>query len=137
MAATIDCGASLDASTLDVGPEGRVTIGAYAMVTSAYVLCDHEIEIGEFCMISWSAVVMDTFRLGGSLHRSSIKHRRPAPVRLGANTWVGFEACVLPGVTVGEGSIIGARAVVSDDVPAYTIVAGNPARVIRRLNRSS
>ena len=57
------------------------------------------------------------------------------PIRLHDNVWIGFDVCVLPGVTIGEGSIVGARSVVNADVPAYTIVAGNPARVIRELPR--
>ncbi len=56
------------------------------------------------------------------------------PVRVGRNVWIGFDACVLPGVTVGEGAVIGARSVVADDVPPYSVAAGNPARVIRRLD---
>jgi acetyltransferase-like isoleucine patch superfamily enzyme len=59
------------------------------------------------------------------------------PVRIGRNVWIGFEAVVLPGVTVGEGAVIGARAVVTEDVAPFTVVAGNPARAIRRLDASS
>ncbi len=53
------------------------------------------------------------------------------PVRIGNNVWIGFDSVVLPGVTIGDGSIVGCRSVVADDVPPYTLVAGNPARVIR------
>ena len=49
---------------------------------------------------------------------------------------IGFESIVLPGVTIGEGAIVGCRSVVAEDVPPYTIVAGNPARVVRRVQRS-
>ncbi|MDE7180988.1 MAG: acyltransferase [Muribaculaceae bacterium] len=55
------------------------------------------------------------------------------PVRIGRNVWIGEKAVILPGVTVGEGAIIGASAVVSRDVPARCVVAGNPARIIREL----
>lgn len=51
---------------------------------------------------------------------------------IGNDVWLGFEALVLPGVTIGDGAIVGSRAVVSRDVPPYSIVAGNPARVVRR-----
>ena len=51
---------------------------------------------------------------------------------IGNDVWIGMEAIILPGVTVGDGAIIGARAVVAADVPAYAIVAGNPAHVIKR-----
>jgi acetyltransferase-like isoleucine patch superfamily enzyme len=57
------------------------------------------------------------------------------PVRVGPNVWIGFDTCVLPGVTIGAGSVIGARSVVTADVPAYTVVAGNPAQIIRRLEK--
>ena len=51
---------------------------------------------------------------------------------LGNDVWVGFEAVILAGVTIGDGAIIGARAVVTRDVPPYAIVGGVPARLIRR-----
>ena len=57
-----------------------------------------------------------------------------APVRIGDKAWIGFNAIILKGVTVGEGAIVAAGAVVTKDVPPYTIVAGNPARVIRTLS---
>lgn len=50
---------------------------------------------------------------------------------VGNDVWLGFEATVLPGVTIGDGAIIGAKSVVTRDVPPYAIVGGNPARIIR------
>ncbi len=50
---------------------------------------------------------------------------------IGNDVWIGCEAMIMPGVTIGDGAIIGARAVVTKDVPPYTIVAGNPAMKIR------
>lgn len=55
------------------------------------------------------------------------------PVTLCNNVWVGAGAIVLPGVTVGENSVVGAGAVVTHDVPPNTVVAGNPARVIKTI----
>lgn len=63
---------------------------------------------------------------------------KTAPIKIGNGVWIGAEAYVGPGVTIGDGAVIAARAVVVNDVPAWTVVGGNPARVIkeRPVNRS-
>ncbi|MDE7125122.1 MAG: galactoside O-acetyltransferase [Muribaculaceae bacterium] len=55
------------------------------------------------------------------------------PVRIGKNAWVGAGATILPGVTIGDNAVVGAASVVTKDVPAHTIVAGNPAKFIKRI----
>ena len=57
------------------------------------------------------------------------------PVHIGRRTWIGAGATILPGVTIGENSVVGAGSVVTRDVEPDTIVAGNPARVIRRIEK--
>jgi len=57
----------------------------------------------------------------------------PAPIVIGRNVWIGSNAIVLPGVTVGDNAVIAAASVVTKDVPADTVVAGSPARVLRTL----
>lgn len=54
-------------------------------------------------------------------------------VRIGKNVWIGEKSTILPGVTIGEGSIIGANSVVTKDIPAYSIACGVPAKVIKSL----
>jgi virginiamycin A acetyltransferase len=51
---------------------------------------------------------------------------------IGNDVWIGYDALIMPGVTIGDGAIIAARSVVAADVPAYTIVGGNPAQIVRR-----
>lgn len=51
---------------------------------------------------------------------------------VGNDVWFGHESCILPGVTIGDGAIIGAKSVVTKDVPPYTIVGGNPAKILRK-----
>ncbi|WP_081740968.1 acyltransferase [Hyphomicrobium sp. 802] len=57
------------------------------------------------------------------------------PVRIEDHVWLGTRAIICPGVTIGEGAVVAAGAVVTRDVPPYTIVAGNPARAIKERNR--
>ena len=56
---------------------------------------------------------------------------RKGDIMIGNDVWIGYEAVILAGVTIGDGAVIGARAVVTKDVPPYAIVGGVPARVIR------
>jgi carbonic anhydrase/acetyltransferase-like protein (isoleucine patch superfamily) len=59
---------------------------------------------------------------------------RTAPVHIASNVWIGDSAIVCKGVTIGENSIIGAGAVVVDSIPANCVAAGNPARVVKKLD---
>ena len=55
------------------------------------------------------------------------------PITIGNNVWIGAQVCVLPGVTIGDNTVIGAGSVVNRDIPANVIAAGNPCRVIREI----
>ena len=58
------------------------------------------------------------------------------PITIGSNVWLGAQVCVLPGVSIGEGSVIGAGSVVTKDIPAQVLAAGNPCRVIREISEA-
>lgn len=137
-------GASLcDATSFDIGPRGVVRLGEYALVNGARLICDSEIEIGAYSLVSWDVVLMDTYRVpfdaeerGRAVVGGCTIDPSPArPIWIGRNAWIGFGACVLPGVRIGDGSIVAARSVVATDVPSYVVVAGNPARIVRGLTR--
>lgn len=143
-------GAHLYSSTiLDVGEHGQVSIGECSMLNGARVICSERITIGAFATISWNVMFLDSYRVpvDPEARRALIKrmihapfgpfdeHAHSAPIVLQDNVWIGFDVCVLPGVTIGEGAVVGARSVVTIDVAPYTVVAGNPARVIRELPR--
>ena len=131
----------------DVGPKGRVRIGRYVLVHGAWIICDGAVDIGDYSLVSWNVVLMDTYRaaMDPTARRQELRRlaesprRRPEavtiarPLKIGRNVWIGFDCCVLPGVTIGNGSVVGARSVVVEDVPPYTVVAGNPARKIRDI----
>lgn len=111
----------------------HVHLGARAYLNTGCVLLDcNRIELGD-----------DVF-FGPAVHVYTATHpvdpeeriRGPElalPVRIGARVWVGGASVILPGVTIGEGSTIGAGSVVTRDVPARCVAAGNPCRVMRTL----
>ena len=126
---------------------GRIEIGAWCYVgEGTRIWSAASIMIGDRVLISHSANVFDslTHPLAASARHQQVKqilkvgHPRAIsldenPVRICNDAWVGANAMVLRGVTVGEGGIVAAGAVVTRDVPPYSIVAGNPAEVVREL----
>lgn len=136
------------AMMFDLGRRGRVRLGEYSSITGGRIISDDEIVIGDHCLISWNVVIMDTYRLPldpisrravlENVARTSDRaipscYEVPRPVRIDENVWIGFDACILPGVHIGAGSVVAAKSVVVEDVPPCSIVGGNPARIIRTL----
>jgi acetyltransferase-like isoleucine patch superfamily enzyme len=136
-------------TTFDLGPQARVAIGAFAMLNGAEIICDGSVDIGDYSLISWNVVLIDNYRAPRSVAKrrayigalikddpcAELLQQRPQPIVIGGNVWIGHDCVVLPGVSIGEGSVIGARSVVAEAVPAFAVAAGNPARVIRRIER--
>ena len=126
-------------------PTGKVQIGDRCFLGSSHLVCHTEITIGDDVIMSWGVTVVDhdshslswgERQLDVADWRHGIKRWDAVsvrPVRIGDKTWIGFGASILKGVNVGEGAVVGANAVVTRDVPPYTVVAGNPARVVRQL----
>src|SRR5262249_32409247 len=123
-------GASVYQSTMfDVAARGQVSLGAYTLVNGARIICDAEVAVGDYCLISWNGVLRATSRVPQDpaerrRQLDRLPWRRPRrlegggparPVHIGCNVWIGFEACVLPGVRVGDGAVVGARSVVAED----------------------
>jgi galactoside O-acetyltransferase len=104
-----------------------VTIGSDVIISWGVTVVDHDSHA-----VSWALRSSDVedWRMG----RKSWEHVPVKPVTIGDKVWIGFGASILKGVTIGEGAVIGAGAVVTRAVPAYTVVGGNPARVVRQLD---
>ena len=113
---------------------GLLTIGHGTNVNGVgtKLLCAQEITIGKHCTLSWDVQVLDndfhTIVVDGQSRPSA------APVRIGDRVWIGTRAIVLKGVTIGDGAVVAAGAVVTKDVPPGAVVAGVPARVVGRAD---
>ena len=115
----------------DAAPE--IHIGAYTILNPGVrVIAAEHVTVGKGVQLATGAYVTDA-DWHGVYHRA-IPPGESAPVTLADNVWVADGARVLKGVTVGENSIVAAGAIVTRDVPANSIVAGNPARVVRELD---
>ena len=96
-----------------------------------------QVTIGKHCLIAGDVMMFDA--PGHPIDPAQRKLGAPAnlqdvrPIEIQDNVWIGTRAIIFPGVTVGEGSVIASASVVTNDVPPYTLVAGNPARVIKKL----
>jgi acetyltransferase-like isoleucine patch superfamily enzyme len=131
----------------DMGPHATLAVGAFTLLNGLWLICDQSVTIGTHCLLSWNVVIMDNFRAAedassrrrmleayaATRDRQVLRPVQPRPVTIGNNVWIGFDCCILPGVHIGDGSIIGARSVVDRNIPAYCVAAGNPARIIRAL----
>ena len=111
----------------------QIHIGPGTFVNYGLVALDVvQIRIGANCQLA------NDIQLLTPIHPLDPQPRREGweaaePITIGDNVWIGGGAIVLPGVTIGDDAVVGAGSVVTKDVPARTVVAGNPARVIREL----
>lgn len=109
----------------------NITVGKNVFINSGCHFQDQGgIRIGDGSQIGHK-VTFATLNHGiAPAHRHTVY---PAPIVIGQNVWIGAAATVVQGISIGDNSIVGAGSVVTKDVPANTIVAGVPARVIRTL----
>ena len=133
--------------------EGKITIGNRTFIGGGTFICVEEIEIGNDVMFSWGCTVadnnshshiwserkndvlewrkgLDENKIGAYKDWSNVKRKR---ITIKDKAWIGFNSIILKGVTIGEGAIIGAGSVVTKDVADWTIVAGNPANIVREI----
>jgi acetyltransferase-like isoleucine patch superfamily enzyme len=125
-------------SFFELGPDARVSIGRFCTVVGAIIRAEREIAIGDYVFIAHEVVISDCEHVGrGSIHQRTSRlppgNCEPRRVRIGSDVWIGMRAVILAGVTIGDGAIIGAGAVVTEDVPPHCTASGNPARIVSRL----
>ena len=131
-----------------VGENGRCTIGDFTLLNGALIMAEEKIGIGSHCLISWNVGIADSDfhpleptqrHIDAQALAPFFKDRpaRPklktAPVRIADNVWIGMNAVILKGITIGENSVVAAGSVVTKSVLPNTVVAGNPAVVVREF----
>jgi len=118
-------------------PGARIILGDGVIFAGTVIVARKSVEIGDGTGVAANVVIADS-----DFHVVWPPERRfelapieeAEPVKIGRRVWIGYGAIILKGVTIGDNAIIGAGSVVTGDIPANTLAAGSPARVIRRLD---
>lgn len=149
----VGCDSVINGSFVFEIASGKITIGSRTFIGGGMFICIEEIEIGNDVMFSWGCTVadnnshshiwqerkndvlewkrgLDENKIGAYKDWTNVKR---AKITIKDKAWIGFNSIILKGVTIGEGAIVGAGSVVTKDVPDWTIVAGNPAKIIREI----
>jgi len=112
----------------------RITIGRHTRIHGSCLHARSLIEIGERCLIAANCQILDSsgheLLLEDPARRNSSRDV-PRPVTIGNDVWIGTGSIILPGVTIGDGSVVAAGSVVTKDVPSGVLAGGNPCRIIR------
>ncbi len=138
---------SYDRSTFITSGKGKLEIGDYSFVNGCTIICTEHISIGKYVMVAWGAVLYDNLLASdldskerstlltsiASTTRRELPFSESSPITIEDNVWIGFDAVVKPGTTIGRGSIVGSKSVVSGVIPPYSVVVGNPGQVIKTL----
>ncbi len=135
-----------------VHERGRLRVGDYSALSGVRIECAERVEIGRYCQVSYHVEIHDNNShpvdpdvrrqeiVGvhdGNVPSGNIYLSDRAPVRIGDNVWIGHDVIILKGVQIGDNAIVATGSVVTKDVPANVIAAGNPARVVRVLPHGS
>lgn len=136
-----------DTGFIEIGMRSYIG-GGTNLISKSHIAIGNDVTVAWGCYIydhdshslDWHDRVEDIRRQNEDFHagRSFIASKdwsrvNTAPITICDKVWIGMNAIVLKGVTIGEGAVVGAGAVVTHDVPAWTVVAGNPAREVKKL----
>jgi acetyltransferase-like isoleucine patch superfamily enzyme len=144
----------LDCQITFESQEGKVVVGDNSFIGGSHLICRNKIVIEDNVFMAWGSCIYDhnshsldyrdreedivqqlrDYRLG----QNFIANKNwgvvdSKPILIKSNAWIGMNCVILKGVTIGEGAIVGAGSVVTKDVPDWTLVGGNPAKVIKVL----
>jgi len=131
---------------------GKIKIGGYTSINERTIIRAMEsVEIGSHCLISSDVYIQDNNShsiyaedrrrdiesdsdYGGRGMSIEVKNPAHGPVKIGNDVWIGRRVMILKGVTIGDRAVIAAGSVVTHDIPADAIAAGNPAKVVKTIN---
>lgn len=153
---TVGNDSMLDCKVIFESGEGEVIIGNRVYIGDSFVICRSRIEIEENVFVAWGTYFydhdshsIDFTERENDITQQLLDHRsgklfienknwnvvNSKPIKVCKNAWIGMNCHILKGVTIGEGAIVGAGSVVTKDVAPWTIVGGNPAKLLKEIPR--
>ncbi len=116
--------------------QGLLFIGDNVIISEGcFISACHRIVIEENVGVSPNVMIIDNSRKPGDVIRPSKEQEvEVGSVRIGADSWIAYGACVFPNVTIGKHCIVGALSVVTKDIPDYSVAMGSPAKVVKRFD---
>jgi acetyltransferase-like isoleucine patch superfamily enzyme len=142
----IGAGSIVEAKLIAEREGASIIIGRNTFIGSSLIASATRIEVGDDVLISWGCTVVDhnSHAIGWAQRKHDVRdwyqekknwtHVEIEPVKIGNKSWLGLNVIILKGVEIGEGAVVAAGSVVVKNVPAWTIVGGNPAKVIREIS---
>jgi acetyltransferase-like isoleucine patch superfamily enzyme len=115
-----------DGTFFELGPRGRVEIGDCSAIVGVIFSTNSTVSIGRGCFIAHEVVMADR----AVMTPPGDDEGAAADIVIGDDVWIGMGVTIVGGVRIGDGAVIGAGAVIDRDVPAMTVAAGNPARIV-------
>ncbi len=153
---TIGEGSVLNCKLILERDDGNICIGDRTFIGSSTLICAQSIIVGSDALIAWGCTLIDHDShsldwqkraddvrlwhqglLSAGSHGAALQKNwevvPKAPIKIGDKSWIGFNSIILKGVTIGTGAVVAAGSVVTKDVPAWTLVGGNPAKFIKEI----
>lgn len=113
---------------LELGNQTEINAGCF-------LLAKDRIVIGDNSTLAYQTTILTSANPNGPHNKLAIIYpKMTAPVFIGHDSWIGARAIILPGITIGNYCVVAAGSVVTKDIPDYTVVAGIPARPIKKLD---
>jgi galactoside O-acetyltransferase len=138
-------GSMVEGSLVAEREGASIVIGRNTSIGNSILASALHISVGDDVLVSWGCSIVDhnSHAIAWEKRKNDVRewyfdrkdwtHVAMAPVSIGNKCWIGLNVIILKGVEIGEGSVVGAGSVVTRSIPAWSVAAGNPARVLRKM----
>lgn len=117
------------------GKDSQVIIGNGAKISGANIYARKSVIIGDYAEIGSGVIITDFNGHKTYSYNRTIGEDTPQSINIGNNVWIGFNSIILKGTTIGDNSIVAANSVVKGEFPPFSLIMGNPGKVVKTLEQ--